>query len=573
MASPSMPDIPRATAEQFVACLDAGFEDFAQAFARGEYVLWLGSGLSREVVPDVSALLEKLLSHLQERVSDDDEGCQFSRALNEIVEMANLSTEEREAIDLSEAVSSWTGLKDLIARLVPQYSKVLDVVVDGEERDYLVWDGIDAAGTYGDETLVPAAEHLCVAILMLEGVVRSAPTTNWDNLVELAVERLSEQPNVLRVVVHQGDFLEDGARADLIKFHGCAARAKAEPENYRALLVARRTQISGWTALAANKIIKDHLEHLVATRPALVVGLSAQDANIHTILQEARESLKRPWPDSPPGVAFALQQLGPDQTHVLEITYGDDYFPNRGEIASQALLGGYARPVLLGLVLFTLSEKLCSLIEAVVDFDGPGVARLREGVVYLRNQVSKEEGDPQVFVEQLISATRSFLTMFRTGLLPEASANAYVPLSAQPIPELVSDPNIRSEVLGAMAVSLSLLGRGCADGDWELTEGPGGSGDARMATVIGASATSQVFVAESTAVVSTLVAEGYVDVMDPDVLVLQAADPAPRAVRSPRLRLGRNGNSGSREVSMASLIRDAEDTDDLYELFRLEAGI
>ena len=164
MTDPSGPQIQRPTAIEVLESFDTGSAEVALAVARGEYLLWLGSGLSKSVVPGVRALLRKLLCFLQEQIDPSDEDCRFQHAVNAIFDVPPIPDEVRDAIDLSGPADSWP-LDDLLTRLVPHYSTVLDVRVDGEERDFLVWDGIDIRTTYGAKDLEPDAEHLCVAIL------------------------------------------------------------------------------------------------------------------------------------------------------------------------------------------------------------------------------------------------------------------------------------------------------------------------------------------------------------------------------------------------------------------------
>ena len=330
MTGPSGPPVQHRTTIEVLESFDSGSAEVARAVTRGEYVLWLGSGLSKLVVPDVRALLKKLLCFLQEQIDPSDEDCRFKNAVNAIFDVPPIPDEVRDAIDLSDPAEAWP-LDDLLTRLVPHYSTVLDVRVAGEERDFLVWDGIDVRTTYGAKDLEPDAEHLCVAILMLEGVVRSAQTTNWDGLIEAAVELLAgdKAEAILRVVVRKDDFKAPEVRADLLKFHGCAVKAAEDPDQYRHLLIARRMQISGWTTNPNYKVMKGRLEHLLTSRPALIVGLSAQDQNIHTMLHQARENLEHVWPESPPAVVFADIQLSSDHFHTLEATYGSDYDLNK----------------------------------------------------------------------------------------------------------------------------------------------------------------------------------------------------------------------------------------------------
>ena len=81
-----------------VACLNTEFADLDAAFVRGDYVLALDSGLSRDFV---SSLLRILLSHLQARVDVTDDNCRFAQVLNE-VEISGLpanGTLSRTALD------------------------------------------------------------------------------------------------------------------------------------------------------------------------------------------------------------------------------------------------------------------------------------------------------------------------------------------------------------------------------------------------------------------------------------------------------------------------------------------
>jgi hypothetical protein len=163
--------MPRNTVAEVLECFDDEFAEVAAAFARGEYPLWLGSGISRDVVPDVPTLLQRILEFLQTRVDVSNPTCRFRAALAEILEAA----------------------------------------------------GSPAAAGFGHE-----------------------PTS----------------------VV-------------------CAVRAAKDPDEYRKRLIARISQISGWTEKSENQMMKDRLGYLFGSRPALIVGMSAQDANIHTVFHKA----------------------------------------------------------------------------------------------------------------------------------------------------------------------------------------------------------------------------------------------------------------------------------------------
>ena len=558
-----------------LAAFDGRLSAVALAVARGEYVFWLGSGLSCSVVPDVSKLLRKLLSFLQQQVDPSNEACRFRRALNDVLDIASIPQGMRDDIDLTTAVESWPGVEDLVQRLVNQYSKALDVAVENEEPDFLVWEGIDVVHTYGSPELEPAAEHLCLAILMLEGVVRWAPSANWDGLIEKAMERLNRGPeDFLHVVVRQEDFMEPEAHCDLIKFHGCALRAGENPGTYRSALTARQSQISGWTTKPEHAVMKANLEHLAATKAALVVGLSAQDANLHTILHQARENLPRTWPTQPPAVVFALESLGADQKHVLRITYGDSYAPNLQSVEEEALIGAYALPLLLGLVLNSLADKLCSLIGLVRDWDDMTLQRLEDGVRSLRDVVAGTVGDDaSAFVDRLIVGVGIVLSAFRTGSPRDAGDPCYDPLTTKPIKQAVHEPNIDIRALGFLAVAASLLGRGVAEGLWQLNSGDVNQPGEGICTAVGASGLSRVFIVQDAVVLSQLEGQGHVNMADPSVLAIHAKEIPTRQVRSPQGRYGRNGKQPAREIAIETIVSASTDADGLLASFRQGADL
>ncbi len=578
MTGPSGPQVQHPTAIEVLESFDTGSAEVALAVARGEYLLWLGSGLSKSVVPGVRALLKRLLYFLQEQIDPSDEDCRFKNAVNAIFDVPPIPDEVRDAIDLSSPADSWP-LDDLLTRLVPHYSTVLDVRVDGEERDFLVWDGIDIRTTYGAKDLEPDAEHLCVAILMLEGVVRSAQTTNWDGLIEAAVELLAgdNAEAILRVVILQDDFKVPEVRADLLKFHGCAVKAAEDPDQYRHLLIARRTQISGWTTNPNYKVMKERLEHLLTSRPTLIVGLSAQDQNIHTMLHQARENLKHGWPESPPAVVFADTHLSSDHLHTLEATYGDNYDLHKDEIDASALLGAYAKPVLLGLVLFSLADKLCSLIPEPSGLTlGTGdIDRLQRDVRVLRNRITPASGAEELaFVTKFIKTVTFVLSVFRSGSPPDPESTLYEPLSVKPISEARTDPNFPRDALGRFAMAASLISRGIAEEDWAVTVGEATRPTEGVLQITPPDRDeSYVFIVQGAAALAQLVTDGRVDMTDPAVLVVRAERAPTRPTRSPMVHYGRTGEPAARELAIETICTQTQTADGLFDAFRLEADL
>lgn len=568
--------MPRNTVAEVLGCFEDEFADVAKAFARGEYLLWLGSGISRDVVPGVPQLLKQMLEYLREQADDSDSDCRFRKALDEVLEVAGVPATTRASLDLRSTVDSWPGVDDIVARLVNQYADVLDVQVRGEAPDFLVWSGLDVPNTYGDADLEPDVEHLCVAILMLEGVIKSVPTTNWDGLVEAAMELLSaDGSKALKVVVQPAEFRASDQQAELLKFHGCAVRAAADEAGYRRLLVARKSQISGWTEQPENLIIQNYLVHLFATRPAFIVGLSAQDADIHTVMHRASRGLVRSWPVSPAAVVFAEHSLHHHHKHVMRVTYGDSYAANADEIGESALLGAYAKPALLGLVLFTLADKMCELI-ACADLPLPGddVDRISADIRQLRNDLAAAaDADPRTFVHLLVSGLALVLSIFRQGQPPDLGCVRYQPVSVAPVQRALESPDFPGATLGRLAIAVSLVSRGLSAGLWGLSPGAVATPNEGVIRVTKDGQATSMFVVRDARVLSKLEVDGLVDLANTDTLVLQAdSAPAP-AVRAPNTHYGRTGRGGARLVDVEQLCAEAGTADGLFEAFRHEAAL
>lgn len=569
--------MPRTTVTEVLACLEDEFTVLAEAFTRGEYVLWLGSGISRDVVPAVPTLLAQMLEFVRESIDPSDPQCRFRLALSDVLDVANVPAAIRASIDLASPVATWRESEDIIARLVDRYADVLNVQVRGEPEDFLLWTALDVTATYGAPGLEPDVEHYCVALLMLEGVVRSAPTANWDGLVESAMDRLVDDAGrFLRVVVSAADFRATDRPADLVKFHGCAVRAAHDEAEYRSRLVARTPQISGWTTRPENELVKNHLEHLYTTRAALFIGLSAQDADIHTVLNQAIQNLHRDWPHSPPAVVFAEQQLHHHHRHVLQVTYQDKYAAHRDAIEASALLGAYAKPALVGLVLLTLSDKLCALVECVseLSLDAGDLERLRTDIRDLRDVLaSLADTDARKLVEAVVSGLAFAMTVFRSGATPDPSDLHYQPVSLAPIVEARANPDFPSPALGRFAVAISLLGRGTAAGIWSLTLGTPAQPSEGVVRVATARRTLRLFMVNEQRSLARLIADGVVDPSDEDALVIQATAVLPPLIRSPRARYGRTGVARFRRVDLETLCASVNTADELFETFRLEGAL
>ncbi|WP_071028416.1 SIR2 family protein [Mycobacterium talmoniae] len=576
--------------QDVLARFESAFSDFTAAFNEGQYVLWLGSGISRDRVPNVYALLVRVLEHLRSNIVDGDTDCAYRTALGEMLRLAGLVREELESIDFSIAVDEWPLRERIVSTLVTNYSRVLDVLVgDDNPDDYLVWTGLDVPNTYGSPDLEPDVEHYCIAILMLEGLVASAVTANWDGLLEKALVELTPAfGSLVRVAVKPDDFRIVGPRIDVIKFHGCAVRAREEETEYRNLLIARESQISGWTQQPENRSMRKHLEVLYTDRLTLMVGLSAQDADLHTVFATAIQDLGRPWPASPPAVVFSEEHLESYHRNVLKLTYGSNHRGNAAAIAQSALLGAYGKPTLLALVLSSLTDKLSFLIEhgTGTAWGSAAVKQLQTDLLSLRDSVASH-ADPdnhealeysakaqfqREFLARLISVVNSALTVFRTGRMPSAGNGHYEPLSDRPVNQAVHSADFPSKQFGRLGVALALIGRGLALGHWSAVPGDGeepGNGVVRLVT---GQRDARVFFVKDATTSTKLELESSFDDSDEDVLIVVADEEPPRFTRSPKPRFGRDGKPGPGRFNVASSIADTASADDLYEAFRLAGG-
>ncbi|MFJ2620149.1 SIR2 family protein [Glutamicibacter sp. NPDC087344] len=566
------------------------FSDFSSAFNEGQYALWLGSGISRERVPNVYTFIERIVEHLRSNIVDEDTDCAYRTALNDVLSLAGLNREELESLDFSIEVEKWPLRNRIAATLVTNYARVLDVHVGDENpADYLVWTGLDVPNTYGAAELEPDVEHYCIAILMLEGLVASAVTANWDGLIEKALDKLTPVfSSLVRVAVKPEDFRNTGPRMEVIKFHGCAVRAREDESEYRDLLIARESQISGWSEQPANKSMRKHLEVLFADRLTLVIGLSAQDADLHTVFAGAIQDLERPWPASAPAVVLSEEHLESYHRNLLALTYGSNHQENRSAIAQSALLGAYGKPTLMALVLLSLTEKLSFLIEYGVGdaWDQTAVRQLQTDLLSLRDSVARRANPnnqdkfehsmlvkfQREFFARLIDAVNLTLSIFRTGRPPTAGVDQYRPLSDSPVGQAVHNVDFPSKQFGLLGVALALIGRGLTTGYWSVMPGDKNVPRNGVVRLVRENRDTCVFFVKDAATLIALELASGLDDNEGNVLIVVTDEEPAVVTRSPKSKFGRDGKTYAGRFNIASSITDTGSADDLYEAFKLAGG-
>ncbi len=171
---PPIPDAATITVPKTLALLDGDFAGVAQGIGRGEYALWLGSGISRGRIVGLDGVLRKVIEFLRLRATAD---AAHHRALDEVIRLAMPSAAEQAQIDYAIDSANWPCLGDLLGRLAKVYSRVFSILVEGHVDDYLLWEGAAFTDTFAHQE--PDAEHLSIGILALEGVVTDMASANW----------------------------------------------------------------------------------------------------------------------------------------------------------------------------------------------------------------------------------------------------------------------------------------------------------------------------------------------------------------------------------------------------------
>ena len=523
MASPTIPLAATISIAEVLALLDGPFQEMADAVAHDRFALWLGSGISFDRLPRLRVVVERILDFLQQRVDPADANCRFRATLTAILNLAAPSDDDWKETDFTRPVVEWPKLFDISNRLILQYARVLDIVPVGELPDYLLWEAVDVAKTYGNPATEPDVEHLCIAILVIEGLASDVVSANWDGLVEKAVDQLSGGLPILRTCVLDEDTRSEGLRASLYKFHGRAVLAAKDEATYRPKLVARASQINGWAYQRSNAVMAAKLIEIVTSKPTQMLGLSAQDSNIQGVFVAAENRLAWPWPSHPPAFVFSVDKLGTDHQNLLQNVYKDAYnVANRDAIERSALLRAYGKALLPALCLYAATAKLCNLIDLLFHhFTAPEREKLHTGVVTLRNQAAAAAAPigNSAFVQSMIAFIGRTMSLFRLGQEPSPGGTRYLPISATPIQNLAGDPYLTISGSKELSVVIGLLGICVGSRGW-TAEGPvagtirPGSFQVRSGTTV-----LQVFFAANAQSGARLIANGVVALTDEAIVI------------------------------------------------------
>lgn len=557
--------------------LDGPFEPFAAGVSNGLYAFWLGSGISFGRAPSLRILVGKVVEFVRSQIDHADPNCKFAGTLREILKLASASADERARSKFDEPFGSWPDGDAIAWRLVDNYSRLLGLTVDGEDMDYLLWTVIDVGATFADAAMTPDVEHLCLAALSLEGTTPEMLSANWDPLIERAVDTLTAGNAALSpsVVARPADLQLPRNKTRLIKFHGCAVKAQDDPGQYRQWLVASNDQVAAFCTQANNQGLVTALTHIVGSKRTLMLGLSAQDANIQGIFNKAANELTWQLGDPPPSYVFSEQELGMDQRSLLKNVYRDQITPaNLTSVFEAGRIQAYARRLLTALLLDVWSRKLQALIALA-----PGPLALAErqhlcaGIVSLRNHLA-DAAEPELdFIDALLDRFGRACKLLRDGQIEHPNVR-FEPITSDIVAALPGNPALGALGLREAAVALGLVGMGLSREDWTV-EAEALNRESGVLAVTGkgaAASRTKVYLTASAAGAALLRSEGHMVETESPLLIQSQKLAAPMA-RSPRGASGRTGLPKVREVSMSTLLQTYTTAEELYEAFRQELAI
>lgn len=568
-----MPTASTISIPETLDLLDGDFTSLARGICENRYSLWLGSGISFGRVEGLGKVVPRVIEHLRMRLTAQDATCSYWTALQSALALTAPTNDERSRFAYDQPFASWADAESLTKRLINQYSRLLQIRVGDNAADYLLWDAIDIPTTFADPNIEPDVEHLCIALLVMEGLASDIASANWDGLIEKAASSLADNATTLIVCVRPEELQQQPGRASLLKFHGCAVKSAADEPRYREYMTGRLSQINRWVEdypAMANRLI-----NLISSKPTLMIGLSAQDSNIQGIFAKAESSVQWAWPGDRPSLVFSASELGIDQSSLLENVYRDTYNgADHDAIDRSATFPAYGKPLLLGLVLHCLSAKLSALIDfgSTAKFSDVEKEKLRDGLKALRDKLAQEsDADRMAFVNAFIHHSGRVLGMFHAGQVPTLQKR-YLPITSSPVQAFAGDHLLETSGLPEAATAAGIIGILLQEGKVTLKAADPtkfGSGAFEVESRL---APGKIFFAANANAALRLWNNGLVTDQG-DTILVHSLEAMPSQTRSPRSAPGRTGKSGIREVSIATLAAAATSSEELVLRFRQEVGI
>lgn len=557
--------------------LDGEFAAMAKAIENGEFALWVGSGISRQA-PDLGDLIARAIEFVRQKAVAPATQAAFEPALIEVLKIARIDPAAAHP-HFAATFDTWPMRQAIVDELWTSYSKLLDVRIAGEREDYMLWDAIDIRTTFANPN-PPAATHLAIAILVLEGAVHEIASGNWDGFIEAALTRLSSgAAHVLQVVVDPDHLRDAAGKARLLKFHGCIIHATQNPALYRDFLTGSETQIINWPNNPDLASMRNAVTAVATNFKTLMLGLSLQDANLKGVFSAAQQTHPWPWPCAPhaQGHVFCEDALQAGQRAILKTVYAGNYNHHIADIERSAHFRAWAEQVLLALVLKLLGDKMIALIESKLESTPLAAATtdLAIALTSLRDRVAElAVGNRTTFANRAIAGWSRALCFFRNGTIQQ-DTGAYEVLSTSQPKQLATDENAKAAALAEFGIALALLEEGQREGRWILSvpAAPDMTSGAMTSTAtwMGAAGRPVFLVRSANVAISLQKAGAFAN----DNAVVIHADSAwhemgatgTDSARRPRRAPGRTGKLNTHHVSIAYLLETATDSGALKRQF------
>ncbi|WP_167738580.1 SIR2 family protein [Cryobacterium psychrotolerans] len=439
--------------------------------ANANRVFWLGSGISWNQVPGLAELIRRVLMYLKTE-GGSRPGDIHAIALHAIIHgrfPENIQT----AFDADP--SAWVvPSAGELEPYVEKYAKILAQTVGNERTDYLLWNAVEVCRTYGAPSIEPGENHLLIALLMHEGNLPHAVTTNWDGLIEAAYSSLagSSSPTLghVSVLMTQEDFRANAnSRAPrLYKIHGCAIRA-SESLEYRDYLVAQTLDIATWGQDGdPHRRVFQMVTELMTDFRTLVFGLSFQDENLVRVHSHASKELPWAWDERAPAYVISDKALQDGHKTILQSSYGIEYSSNRTAVESASHIPMYSEPMLAALLLRTIGLKIQALAGRL---DGLKEGTWLRGALFAaiehrESDLARRIGDQSTtFISFQSRALSPLIRRYHGDADP---ADGYTPIYYGPVSDALNDPHASQNRTPEIAAMLALLNYLDLSGAWKV---------------------------------------------------------------------------------------------------------
>lgn len=452
--------------------------ELIQRVADGKETFWLGSAVSGGRLPDLPRLFYILIERLHALAQKSEhDPCPYSDALRRLIDKAGVP-----GIDYQTSISGWKcqDRDYVLANLSGDYASALEISIRSDtDTRQSVSELLELHEIFSADEVPPDAEHRFLSLLVREGAAPNMITTNWDPLIERAFEETlisNESVSSLSVLAGPTDFSPPQARNQVLKIHGCACRARKNPDDYE--IVVTEDQRQRWPSSPKWTPIRERLRYFVQHFPFLIVGFSAQDHNLNDPFI-ARSIVNLPEPERNDHVLITTtgETLGEPHQRILKSIYTSRYADDHEAIDAAATVPLYAKPLLAGLYVSVIEAKLNLAAQRSADGSLPVAGTLCHSGVRCILQLLMEffSASDDRFAGDRTEAWRCFSVegprwLSRSwsgyrGLAWGENATAYRPLSQQPLGELNSEPDSVSHVEDFLA-ALGLFEFGSTARGW-----------------------------------------------------------------------------------------------------------